>query len=400
MVPPRPHPLAVSATARLANGLVAAIWKSGLQPQPRLEPDYLWAIGSKGFTRHDECAGRGQDEVADFRLRLERLCESLRTEARLNPLGLTLAYGQLTAAIRKRHALGRLWHRRPGLAATTITPPIIVVGQMRSGTTRIHRLLAADPAHAGTRFCDSVDPVPRSPDGRPIKAAVGLTIARRINPWLDTLHPFGATRVDEEIGWLSAALSPCAYEAQWHIPGFVAWSEVRDPAPVYREFDRILRTDAAVCGNAGRARVLKCPQFSEDLGALTALYPAAGVVIAERDRKAVLDSAVSLVASQSSFQSDDRSTAQIRAEWTRKLALREQRLAQSLAVHSGPCAAVTFDQLNSNWRASVSHAYRELGLTLTPAALVAMEREQRGATQSPHASHAAALSRFARSPES
>ena len=34
----------------------------------------------------------------------------------------------------------------------------------------------------------------------------------------------------QEIGWLSAALSPCAYEAQWRIPSFVGWSEARDPA--------------------------------------------------------------------------------------------------------------------------------------------------------------------------
>ncbi len=396
MPPPRPHPLAVSRTARLTSRAIAAVWRSGLAPKPPLDPEHLWQVGSRGFAPEDEHGGRSDADVADFRLRLERLCGALRGEARLNPLGHTLAYGQLTGAIRKRHALGRLWRERPELAATPIAPPIVVVGQMRSGTTRVHRLLAADPALAGTRFANSVDPVPAWPDWRPLKAAAGLAIARRINPWLDTLHPFGATRADEEIGWLSAALSPCAYEAQWHIPSFVAWSEARDPGPIYREFARILRTDARTTGDARRPRVLKCPQFAEDLPALLAALPGARVVVARREPGAVLDSTVSLVASQSAFQSDSRDIAAIRSEWRRKLALREARIGAALSNHRGPTAVVGFEAIGANWRAAVEAIYRDLGLSLSEAALAAIAREQRRGDRSPHRAHAAALDRFAR----
>ncbi|MFA9201782.1 MAG: sulfotransferase, partial [Cypionkella sp.] len=372
MPPPRPHPLAVSRAARLAGRAIDAIWRSGLSPKPPLDPEYLWRIGSRGYGEADERGGRGEAEVADFRLRLERLCESLDGEARLNPLGHTMAYGQLTAAIRKRHALGRLWRERPALAETAIAAPIIVVGQMRSGTTRVHRLLAADPALAGTRFANSFDPLPARPDWRPLKAALALAIARRINPWLDTLHPFGATRPDEEIGWLSAALSPCAFEAQWRIPSFVGWSEACDPAPVYREFARILRTDAATSGNAERPRVLKCPQFAEDLAAVLGQFPGARVVVARRETGAVLDSAVSLVAGQSAFQSDTRDLGAIRSEWRRKLALREARMAEALGGHRSQVAIVGFDALNADWRAAMRGVYRELGLPLGGPALAAM----------------------------
>ena len=396
MPPSRPHPLAVSQAARLANRAIERIWRSGLDQQPPLEPEYLWRVGSRGFRQADELSGRSEEDVADFRLRLEQLCRSLRDEAELNPLGHTMAYGQITSAIRKRHALGRLWSEQPELAETSIAPPIIVVGQMRSGTTRIHRLLAADPAHRGTRFCNSVDPVPKRPDYRPLKAALGLAIARRINPWLDTLHPFGATRPDEEIGWLSAALSPCAFEAQWRIPRYVAWSEARDPAPVYREFDRILRTDAAVMASARQPRVLKCPQFAEDLPTLLRQYPGARVISAKRDHQAVLASTVSMVASQSAFQSDTVSLTAIEAEWERKLALRKERMAMGLAGHKGPQAAVRFDALTADWRAAVPLLYAALGLKLTRAAWTVMEREQRGAAASPHSTHAAMLDRFAR----
>lgn len=397
MPPPRPHPLAVAPAARMADRAIAAIWRSGVTPKPPLEPEYLWRVGARGFDPQDEHGCRSAEDVADFRERLDLLCRALREESCVNALGHTMAYGQITGAIRKRYALGRLWRRRPELADAPIAPPIVVVGQMRSGTTRIHRLLASDPAFVGTRFCDSFDPVPARPDMRPAKAAFALAIARRINPWLDTLHPFGATRADEEIGWLSASLSPCAFEAQWHIPSYVSWSEACDPAPIYREFARVLRTDAQARGNAARPRVLKCPQFSEDLKTMLGELPGARVVVARREIDDVLDSTVSMVAGQSAFQSDVRKLGAICDEWKRKLAMRGQRTRAALAKHEGPVATIDFAAINADWRSAMAAAYADLDLDLTPAALAAMEREQRRAARSPHRVHATALARFAES---
>ena len=394
MPPPRPHPLARSRLSERAGALVENLWDRGVTPKPPLEPDFLWGVGSKGFDPADEHSIRPAEDPADFRDRLDKLCQSLRDEAQLNPLGHTMAYGQITGAIRRRHALGRLWRERPELAATPLAPPVIVVGQMRAGTTRMQRLIAADPAHAGTRFCDSHLPVPQRPDLRPLKAAAMLAMARRINPWLDTLHPFGPTRTDEEIGWLAAALDACTYEAQYRIPGYVAWSEARPAHAVYREFDRLLRTDAAIHGNAARPRVLKCPQFCEHLPALLEQFPDARVVVTHREHREVLASSVSMVAAQSAFQCDTLSLEMIEAEWRRKIALREERVEAALVRWTGPVARVDFAALSADWRAVMAQAYAALGLDLTPEALAAMEREQAKAAGDAHHAHARDLARF------
>ncbi|MBO6767775.1 MAG: sulfotransferase [Erythrobacter sp.] len=393
-VPPRPHPLARAKTAAWADRAVQALWDRGVTPKPPLEPEFLWQVGSRGFEPEDERSIRTHSEVDDFRARLNRLCASLRDEAQLNALGHTMAYGQLTSAIRKRHALGRAWREDPALAQADIAHPIIVVGQMRAGTTRMHRLLAADPRHTGTRFCNSHDPVPAAPDWRPFKAGAALAIARRINPWLDALHPFGATRIDEEIGWLSGALSPATFEAQWQVPGFVAWSEARDAAPVYAEFARILHTDAATMGDADRPRVLKCPQFSEDLPALLRQFPEARLVVTRRDHADVLSSSVSLVSSQMAFQSDHSELPRIEAEWRRKLAMRDSRIDAALADFDGPVAYVDFDALGRNWEAEIARTYAALGLELTDHALFAMRAEQNSADTGAHHHHRAQLAGF------
>lgn len=394
MPPPRPHPLARSLLAERASAAIETLWQRGVTPRPPLDPDYLWRVGSAGFSRDEEHSIRTPEDVADFRERLVLLCRSLDREARLNALGHTMAYGQITGAIRKRHALGRLWRNKPGIAETPLAPLIIVVGQMRAGTTRLHRLLTADPQHAGTRFCDSHDPVPSKPDLRPLKSAAALALARRINPWLDTLHPFGATRTDEEIGWLAATLDACTFEAQYAIPSFVAFNEECGAAPVYREFARILRTDAAASGNARRPRVLKCPQFCEQLPALLDHFPDARLVVAQRAREEVLASSVSMVAAQSAFQSDAVSLERIEAHWRRKLTLREERVEAALAQWTGPVARVEFEALNRDWRDTMAQVYAALRLPLTSAALAAMAAEQARATRDAHHAHARDLARF------
>jgi hypothetical protein len=226
------------------------------------------------------------------------------------------------------------------------------------------------------------------------KAAVELALLGVLNPWLQSIHPMAPGEVEEELAWISAALHHSIYESQWRIPAFSAWSEARDPAPVYREFRRIFQTDAAVRGNAARPRVLKVPAFAEDLDTLLSLFPDARLVLASRDHAAVLKSAVSLAANQMAVQSDACDLAEIEALWRHKISLREARLAAVLAGWQGPAARLDFAQLSADWESAIRQCYRELGLALTPAALGAMRRVMAASARGAHHSHAAQLAGF------
>ncbi|RJY10108.1 sulfotransferase [Aurantiacibacter aquimixticola] len=362
---------------------------------PPIDAAGLWAMAEEAASDGDERGPRTEEDVADFRIRLESLTRSLQDDAKLSPLGHAFAHGQLWRAVRQRLELGALWSRDPEILVTDIQPPIIVVGQMRSGTTRIHRLLAADPAHAATRFCDSWNPVPRSPDTRPLWSALTLMCARTLDPWIDSIHPMGVTRPDEELGWLACALDHCAYEAQWRIPSYTAFSEARDPAPVYREFARILRTDAHFHGNASKRRVLKVPQFAEDLGTLLQQFPDAAVVMTRRCQDDTATSSASLVANQMTIQSDDVDLDWIHAETRRKIELRRSRVEQALDGFEGPLAIVDFDALGADWEAEIDRVYEALGLVLSTEAIEAMREEQNRAAESSHSAHSAQLRAFA-----
>jgi len=398
MAPPRHHPLARGPLAERANAFLGRAWARGWLPPPDLDPDALWALAAKPHGARAEAAelgGRPEEDVADFRERLERLCAAVQAEADLNPLGRAMAWGQLSRVVKNRFAFGALWLDRPDLLETQLARPIIVIGHMRSGTTRIHTLLAADPAFSHTRYCDAYHPVPARMGVNRVKAAMELAMLGLLNPWMQSIHPMAPAAVEEELAWISAALHHSIYESQWHIPAYSAWSEGRDPAPVYREFRRILQTDAAHRGIANRPRVLKVPAFAEDLATLLALFPDARLVIATREHEAVLKSAVSLAANQMAVQSDSCRLADIEALWRHKIALRDGRMAAALEGWQGPVARAGFDNLNADWEGTIARVYADLGLALTPEAIAAMRKVMAASEDGQHRQHAEQLARFA-----
>ena len=396
--PPRDHLLARGPLAQRANDFLGRAWAKGWLPPPPLDPDALWALAAKPHGTRAEAAehgGRSAEDVADFRERLTRLCAAIAAEADLNPLGQAMAFGQLSRMVKNRLAFGSLWLERPDLIATPLAPPIIVVGHMRSGTTRVHALLAADPGHSHTRYCDAYHPIPAPLGLNRVKAALELAMLGALNPWMQSIHPMAAGAVEEELAWLSAALHHSIYESQWHIPAYSAFSEARDPAPVYREFTRILHTDAATRRVADKPRVMKVPAFAEDLTTLLGAFPEARLVLAQRDHDAVLKSAVSLAANQMAVQSDTCDLAAIEARWRHKIALREARMADALADWQGPVARLDFGELNDDWESAIRACYAALGLILTPAALAAMRRVMAASQGGQHRAHAEQLARFA-----
>ncbi|MGB3165916.1 MAG: sulfotransferase [Alteraurantiacibacter sp.] len=396
-VPPRPHLLARSPRVDRINGWLETLWRKGYAPPPTLDPQEMW---DKALAKHqpgDERGGREDRDVADFRERLDYLCQAARDEAALNPLGRTMAHGQLQRVVFQRLQLGQIWRRDPSILQSRLAPPIVVLGQQRSGTTRIQRLLARDPALDGTRFCDSWNPVPRRPDTRPLWSGISLRIGRWLNPWVDTIHPMGGIMVDEELGWLAAALGASTYEAQWHIPSYSRFNEARDAGPLYREFARILRTDARFHDTGARPRVLKVPQFTEDIDSLLGVFPDARIVQTRRDADKVGASMTSMFANQMAIQSDEVDLGWIEGEVVRKMALREQRITSQLATFEGPLAVVDFAALDADWEGAIARLYDELGQDFTPAARAAMRDEHRRAAAAVHRGHAFHLAAASRS---
>ena len=83
----------------------------------------------------------------DFFEPLSRLLESCHREARLNVIGKLALKNDVVRILCNRLFLVRDRQRYPEIAKQELREPIFILGLPRSGTTLLHTLLAADPAH-------------------------------------------------------------------------------------------------------------------------------------------------------------------------------------------------------------------------------------------------------------
>lgn len=376
-----PAPTADTGSDRLAlaNGALEKAWRRGWFDRPNLEPTVL-LTAARRVTGLDAF---GPED--GWRDRLDRLTTALHEEAALNAVGTTIAYGQIVAALAARLRASALWRQHPEIAEVPITAPIIVVGQMRSGSTRMQRLLACDEQFAFTRFFESWNPLPRWDwlpiDDRKMRGWLALRVAHLLNPRFGVIHPVRARQADEEIGLHNIALFGAAFEAQWRIPSFAHHGENSDCRPVYAEFRRYLQTIRWLRREpADRPWILKLPQFAQDLDAVLDTFPDARLVILHRDPCAVVGSSASLVHNQMSVQSDRVDAEWIGQEWLRKVALRQQRTMAALRLHDAPAVHVAFSAMQQDWRTQIDRVYRMLGRPLSSRTQERMTRfiEKRG----------------------
>src|SRR3954453_1484960 len=84
------------------------------------------------------CDAADNDDFGDddrWREGLERLLNALNAEAALNDLGATMGEGEMPGYLTP--PLGVVAHRRahPEIADPPVVPPIVIIGQGRTGTT-------------------------------------------------------------------------------------------------------------------------------------------------------------------------------------------------------------------------------------------------------------------------
>lgn len=341
--------------ARALGRLLEKTWRSGTLARPDF--DTL-------RTRADRIASH--DGGGTWRDACERLLHGLQSEAQLNAIGLTFAYAQIARLLEQRRRAAMLWAERPEIAAVPLAQPIIVLGHMRSGTTRLQRLLGCDPRLNHTRFFEVTTPVPPALDWRMFESWAQLRLIHFLNPEIQAVHPTSARAVDEVFGLLAFSFYGAQFEAQWRVPAFARWWEGQDRGWVYAELKRLLQTIAWQRRASSGPWVLKAPQFMEDLEPLLAMFPDARLACLTREPGEVVPSTASLAYQQMQVQSDTVDQHWIGQEWLRKTARREALCAEVRSARPDvPQIDVTFAAMNGDWRAEMRRIYDFLDIDLT-----------------------------------
>jgi hypothetical protein len=364
---------------RAANGLLSLLWTSRLASPPVLTVDAL---------ERETAEQAGLDDFGDpwFREPLRILLESLVEEAELNPIGRVVARIHCRKLLRERLWAASWFSEHPEIKERPLAPPVVVVGPMRSGTTRLHRLLAADARFAHLKLFETICPVPRPPalnghgphpreavmnghDPRPKTAARMLGLLHRANPATAIVHPTGPREPEEELGLLVASAWGMKHEAQWRVPRYAQWCEEADAAPAYAHMADLLRLTGWLRDeDPAKPWLLKTPQHMLDLEALLKVFPGARIVFIHRDPASVVGSSCSMVWNQMKVQSDQADPHWIGREWLRKTRLKVDRMREARAgLPAGRMIDVHYDEMDRDWRAVMSRIYSFLELDIAPA---------------------------------
>ncbi|WP_428027272.1 sulfotransferase family protein [Altererythrobacter sp.] len=356
----------------LLNRTIASGRLIGAMRPPYLDRDSMLESASREA---------GLDDFGDrwFEAPMDVLLDALKSEARLN------AAGELTAFVQFRHVLrdrllAQMWFKRhPEILERAIARPVVIVGPMRSGTTRLHRLLASDRRFSHMRSFETISPVPRpgfeqvlageQRDFRPVLARRIMRVARLANPRTLSIHPTGPYEPEEELGLLVASMWGMKHEAQWQVPGYGRWCEEQDATPAYSYLADLLRLVGwSQQVSSIRPWILKTPQHMMDLPALLKVFPDARLIFTHRDPQAVVGSAASLAWNQTILYSDDVCSKRVGREWLRKTELLIERMRNARdSIPRDRMIDVQYDDMERDWRGTMERIYRFLGLDIEPA---------------------------------
>jgi Sulfotransferase family len=268
------------------------------------------------------CEQTGLDEFGGetFRVGLDHLIDGLRNEARLNDVGEAMAPMTVLGHLANRLQVTD-WHRRyPEIDEADVTPPIVMIGMGRTGSTILHDLFGQDPANRVPRTweVDHPSPPPETAtyetDPRIEESQAGIDLAYEMRPELRSMHPMGARLGQECIVITGGEFASPIFNSQFRLPSYLRWvTSEADMAPAYRWHRRFLQL--LQWRNPGGRWVLKTGAHLWALPELLGEYPDAFIVQTHRDPLRIVASLSSLFAVVQATASDGVTMGDVAAEW-------------------------------------------------------------------------------------
>lgn len=384
---------------RLVNGLLSGLHLLGVA-RLQLEEEAL-------LVSAQEKTGLQDFGDASFREPLRRLIQATNAETDLNPIGRLLAKANIERLLKGRLQAQELWRRHPEILAREMPAPVVIVGLARSGTTRLHRLLASDTRFLHLKSWESVYPVPDQAsfdarargdtDPRITALEQALKAVLYMSPQIAAVHPLGTLEVEEEIGLLQHAFSTQLFEVINGVPDFAEWLMTHNQTFAYEYMRDLLKTISWFRGDAQDTPwVLKSPQHMQDLDALLTVFPDAKIICPHRDPIKVVGSSCSMAWNSLVRDNGRVDPHAVGRNWCDKTV---RMLHKNLRDRDTLCPAdnqydILYADITADWRAAMTGIYQFLDLPFTATAADSMQAWLDSNRQHKHGSHKYQLQQF------
>ena len=257
---------------------------------------------------------------------LDVLIPALNSQAKLSEAGAFGARHMIVSSLEKRLRHIELLKQHPEIEEETVNVRAVLTGLPRTGSTMLHRMLAAAPELTGIKWHETQNyvPLPDEEKGDPSprrEAAEGiLAYMLDVIPELMSIHPMSIDQPDEEVIILGQLFSSSMIESTYFVPDYAEWLSKQDARPAYEDLISILKSlQWQDQSRAGKDWVLKTPGHLMALDAVLEVFGDAKIVMTHRDPVATVPSYCSMEASLYRLGSDEISGEEIGSFWHKRL---------------------------------------------------------------------------------
>lgn len=333
---------------------------------------------------------------------LSALVSSLNQESNLTPQGEAGRRLALVRALSNRLRLNDAFTREPSIEREVISKPAFVIGLQRSGTTKLQRVLSADPGSQKLLLWRLLQPVASTaahtgqPDPRIAQAEVFVAAMRQNAPQMYAAHPMYAQQADEEVYVMEIAFLANINATAYRAPSFDAWLCDQSFESWYFWFKRLLQYVQFSDRAAGRPWVLKAPHHMGFMPLLFKFFPDATVVHTHRDPAVAVSSFAALAQAarcSNQFTADPREAGRYCLDYC-AARMRTYLCDRAVLRREGQFIDVNYRDVVADCESVVRRIYQRTGRVLEATALSAMRAWESEHAQHKHGSHRYSLADF------
>jgi NAD(P)-dependent dehydrogenase (short-subunit alcohol dehydrogenase family) len=302
--------------------------------------------------------------------------DALRTEAGLNRIGHMIVASDIVRMLTNRLRYQRDIGRHPEILDEKIVAPIVVTGLPRTGTSKLQRMMSADP---GAQCLDvwrllNPAPLPGEQPGVPqprINAALAMEhqLATQFPDFM-ARHPTEACEPDEELLLMEMTFQSVVSSLRNRVPSFREFATARSPKPMYEFVKAMLQyLQWQDGGGRGRPWILKSPTHLGHIPLLLETFPDATVVHCHRDPRVIIPSFASLLDAGRRMGSADVDPHEVGTDtleyWAEQM---RRNIADRDSVDRTRIVDVSYDRIRDDAASVIAEIYAKSGREVTAAA--------------------------------
>lgn len=329
-----------------------------------------------------------------FREPLGVLVSSLNDEAQLSDTGLDMTRRRLVALLVDRLRLRAFQRQHPEVRDVEVVVAAEICGLPRTGSTLLHRLLAASPQLTSTASWECSYPLPfpgEGPDAaeRKARAKARMELFLRLSPDFGDLHTVTWDEPEEDVILIDRSFTSMSYDSFYWVPSYGVWLRSYDQSRAYAELREWLQVLQWQDPSRQRRRwVLKSPHHLTAAATVLDAFPECRIVMTHRSPVQAVPSYASMVSTMTAQYSNAAEPHDIGRYWNDRF--RETLVERFPAVRQTQpdrFVDVHFTAMLSQPLAETRRVLIALGLTPGPDDDAAWEAYLEQNRQERHGSH-------------